>query len=125
MQKQRSDIIDLETRRRERDRRVARRLALETMHIRRRFVVPRYGRAAAVLVEDREGLVLFVDPELDEIDVTIAAFGLALRFPRFDRADAIRPARIKEARRALEHQARQVGWDLPSWVNVQLLGRVP
>jgi len=47
-------------------------------------------------------LVLWVSPHLDDVDVKLACYALAMRFARFDRVDAIRLSKIRAARRSFD-----------------------
>lgn len=123
MQRQRSDPLDFEIKRRKLERRVARRLFFKTMRLRKPIPdIPGFGSAAAVLAETRGELTFWVSPDLDEVDVKIAALAFGLRFARFRVADAIRAERIQDARAALEREARDMHHDLDEWVDFQCLG---
>lgn len=89
-----SDLIDFDTRVRERearrDRRFARRLLTQTMHLRYRIPkIPRYGVAAAALLQEGPDLVLVIAPDLDDVDVKIVAYGFARRFERIERFEGV------------------------------------
>ncbi|MDQ2913623.1 MAG: hypothetical protein M3T56_10240 [Chloroflexota bacterium] len=94
------------------------------MRIRRPLpTLPKFGRPAALLVDDAGTLALWVSPELDETDVKIAAYALAMRFPRFDRSDAVRAATIRDVRGMIERDARRLGEDVRAFVDRSMLGR--
>jgi hypothetical protein len=106
MQGQRSELIDFKARWAERNRRIARPLLLETMHVRHTIPeLPRLGRAAVALVAGGGGLTLGIDPQLDDVDLKLACYALAMRSARFDRADAIQRSTIRAARRSFDRAA--------------------
>jgi hypothetical protein len=113
MHDQPSDIIDFDAALRARTQRLTKRLLLHTMRIRQGLPeIPRFGEPAAVLAQVDGQLVFVLRPELDDVDVKIAAYAFARRFSRFDRADAVRLSTLRAARRQLESTHPDVNAEL-------------